>query len=998
MSATPSPPSASLTRGLAFAFALASFGCLPDEAAVGLAPTPMGGTGPQVVFDLDRRPVPDVPFPSDLLTRPDANSPTGLRLNLSLQAPSRAEQALRAEAQTFDGFSTTAAISVRFDAPLDLDGLAGAGRDPADDPVLVLDVSPGSTFGERIPVDLGRGYFPVAHADPTAVAFPRDPRGEASNLIFETVDEDTDGDGVLDPMEDTDGDGVLDRPNVWPEGGDPERDVLTFYERQTNTLLLRPIVPLRPGRRYAVVLTRAIVGLDGAPIRSPFEYIHHTGQNDALNRLPEALGGHGVSPEAVAFAWAFTTQSATRELQALRDGLRGDGPFAWLDTCVPSGLIEPGDPDVLVARGPALTEAVRAWLAPRGEAAAAAVVAEWAAVSHLVAGSIGVPYLLADGDLPTTLEPSDLLEPGCVARQADIRRGLRPVPADDDEVWRVDVDRATIRGAVLAEVNFWCTVPTAGDGAQAPFPVVVYGHDHGGSRLDAFVAAGRWAAQGLATCAVDAVGHGPVGLPSSGDEALDTVAARHRARDLDGDGVLDPGADTFGISLLHTRDVIRQSALDWIALIRVLRSFDGQRGWRTQPTVVASDIAGDFDDDGRVDLGGPAVGYHVAGEGLGGALAAIVAGVEPAVTAVAPISPMSSLTDVFLRSAAPAIAEGVVLPALGPIVVGLPEVGPSGQRRRGTLVTVWAPVLGQVLHSDPEAQLGTPIVQLPPLDPGQLVVLTNLSNGSRAEGRVREDGGFRLSVVSDALTGSDRQTWIANDRPITEVGDLIRLEVPGLDPPTRVTFDYPATVQGVTFETKSDLQALATGWGFTRQTPGFRQFSQLVQTALDPADPVNYARGILPPVEGGASTDAGTPGADVLLVLTAGDRQAPIAGGLSLGRAAGLWDLETPVYDGQPLDALLIGLEVTRGLARLETLADVDLLSDATDGFDVRRLDPPLRYSSDRGERGRSALRIALLDPAGSHGLGLPAPEVAWDGHSAMLDLIGRFFATGAVD
>ena len=38
---------------------------------------------------------------------------------------------------------------------------------------------------------------------------------------------------------------------------DPERDLLTFYERQTDTLILRPTVPLRPAHTYAVVLTRA---------------------------------------------------------------------------------------------------------------------------------------------------------------------------------------------------------------------------------------------------------------------------------------------------------------------------------------------------------------------------------------------------------------------------------------------------------------------------------------------------------------------------------------------------------------------------------------------------------------------------------------------------------------------------------------------------------------------------------------------------------------------
>ncbi len=68
--------------------------------------------------------------------------------------------------------------------------------------------------------------MPVVLEEPDRY-FDGDPRAQSSNILFETADEDTNGDGVLDPAEDTDGDGVLDRPNVWPPGGDPTDDLIS---------------------------------------------------------------------------------------------------------------------------------------------------------------------------------------------------------------------------------------------------------------------------------------------------------------------------------------------------------------------------------------------------------------------------------------------------------------------------------------------------------------------------------------------------------------------------------------------------------------------------------------------------------------------------------------------------------------------------------------------------------------------------------------------------
>src|SRR5205823_4168532 len=62
-------------------------GCLSGQPIEGLAPARDTG-GPRIVYDPTRKPLPEIPFPNDLGTRPDLGSPTGLRLNSSLVAPS----------------------------------------------------------------------------------------------------------------------------------------------------------------------------------------------------------------------------------------------------------------------------------------------------------------------------------------------------------------------------------------------------------------------------------------------------------------------------------------------------------------------------------------------------------------------------------------------------------------------------------------------------------------------------------------------------------------------------------------------------------------------------------------------------------------------------------------------------------------------------------------------------------------------------------------------
>jgi hypothetical protein len=794
-------PFAQAAAALALCLACAP-GCFEkNETPDGLRFSPPS-YGPRIVFDLDERPFPEIPFPNDLATRPDPDSPTGLRVNVSALGSSQAEERVRRYVNQEHGFGVFSPITVRFDAPLDVHDIVRRHQEPTpdltDDAVYLVNVDPDSPeYGEFAELDMGRGNFPVTMSRPDRY-FQGDPRSQGTNLAYESVGEaDLNGNGVLDPIEDTDDDGVWDAPNTLDPGADPLAfgQLLDFYERETNTLVMRPIKPLAPDTTYAVVLTAALRGEDGITIDSPFTAINHARQTDALRPLEDILprafpARFDRQLRAVRFAWTFTTGDPTLGLRQARAGLYGHGPLAWLADAYPAefkllhtakrkGAEEPLIFEVdefLDLALPLLTTALG------GGGGGAKIGSTFEDIDYVVSGSFLSPNFLVDADgRAAPLPGRGEVEPG----DADAIDGLNE--QNDDDAFPPRLADAGPADVGEDEVPFICVVPKPTATQSAPFPTIIYSHAIGSTRFEMLAFAGALAKFGMATCTIDGVGHG-IDIPSEYEGLLRNVSnnldlpnlrnilLHHRARDLDNDGSVETGGDYFTADLLHSRDMIRQTTIDQLQFIRILRGFDGQRRWpdavdEQDPYVAArfesvgpwdadgdgvGEIAGDFNGDGVVDFGGDTT-YAAWGTSLGGIQTTVLAGIEPLIRANASNAGGGGLGDIALRTTIDYVRVGVMLKVFGPLLVGEPFGG-------GTRLS-W--ILPDV-NDDRKVSFS----QLDfPLEDGDRVVLRNpvreanpyVPSHERVAYATARDGSFRVGIAADAINATARRALLGFD-------------------------------------------------------------------------------------------------------------------------------------------------------------------------------------------------------------------------------------------
>ena len=1051
-------------KGIIALVGAALTGCA--EPPAGLAAT-AEGDGPQVVFDLQRKPLPELPFPNDIATRPDPTSPTGKRINASLVASTHLERVARRRIDELTGFGIYQPIQIRFDAPLDLGVIYerhrdfrtradGSDYDFDNDVVYLIDVtsdSPG--YLQPVPLDLGEGNFPQLLRTPNQY-WEHDPKTITKALAIETYDEDHNGNGRLDPGEDIDLDGVLDRPNLDPrEDGDPDTldpnlDLVSFYERETNTLIFKPILPLREKTTYAVVVTKELTDEDGNPVRSPFPFVNHASQTDELRPALRALSEYGKTEDDIAFAWTFTTQDASGDLVMLRDGLYGEGPLAWLAEKFPPEMrnlyqmLDPTAPDGTPRDNLYIlpNETLQPVIEPLAEAAFGGFgISDTSLLershdyyAYHISGIIRAPRLL------------DLQHPDS--------------PNLDERAWPADLLDPTLRDRIgHHDIQFWCAIPKPQfkEDPSKPAPVVLYAHGYTSNKIEQLGLA-LHAKFGIAGCSIDAPLHGVdvgdqeetvraffalLGMSPAADALLAS-----RGEDMDGDGIVDIGGEFFTGYMFRTRDNLRQALLDWMTLVRFLRSFGQERMFDLdgdgQP-----ELLGDFDADGVVDLGGPDADFFASGTSLGGLLSSMLSAVEPSVVAAAPIAGGAGLVDLTLRSEQGGVVEAVGLRLFGPLLMGEPAQG-GGTR-----------IYQLFVNGNREERRDIAIVDA--IEPGQVVMVTNERSGEarcalvmpetpppgyedyvgwrQAENCSANDAGFcracpegtagtyacdlartfRVGVPADqgdpltieVLPGMTDVEVGGDARDCSKVGDpesVLRIE----------RFEFPVAYRGDSWSPGDSLVALESGYGFQRGTPMLRRFTGIAQIGIEGADPAvwapHYSREPLTFRENGESFEKGP--THVLNVATVGDANVPVNTGIAIAKVAGFIELfePDPRYGKTP-NRVLIDEGAQGGIPWLQTrgpqwgpvLVDVDNLSESSntmpmdiegsgDGLVAPRLDPPLRlirptFGVEEGE-GQSGLVMPILDEFnGVHGFPPPGLSLEeFDVGQYMEHMIGLYF------
>jgi Bacterial virulence factor lipase N-terminal len=183
------------------------------------------------------------------------------------------------------------------------------------------------------------------------------------------------------------------------------------------------------------------------------------------------------------------------------------------------------------------------------------------------------------------------------------------------------------------ELVFQLFVP-AGPKPAGGWPVAIFGHGFTDSMYGAPWTVGSvFASQGIATLAINVVGHGggalgTLSVSRTGDTPV-SVPAGGRGIDQDGNGVID---STEGVNaapprtIIGSRDGLRQTVVDLMQLVRQV------------------EVGMDIDGDGTADLNAQRIYY--SGQSFGGIYGTKLLGIEPNIKAGVPNVPGGSITEV----------------------------------------------------------------------------------------------------------------------------------------------------------------------------------------------------------------------------------------------------------------------------------------------------------------------------------------------------------------
>ena len=259
-------------------------------------------------------------------------------------------------------------------------------------------------------------------------------------------------------------------------------------------------------------------------------------------------------------------------------------------------------------------------------------------------------------------------------------------------------------------IHFNLVLPS-GTPPAAGWPVAIFGHGFTDSRFGApFAVAASMAERGIATIAINVVGHGggPLGtvVVTTTSGATVTVPAGGRGIDQNGDGAIDStegSAAAAPRTLIGSADALRQTTVDLMQLVRQIQ------------------VGIDVDGDGAPDLD-PARIYY-SGQSFGGMYGTIFLGIERDVHVGVPNVPGGAVIDIIRLS--PGFRFAILTPAvaargllnLPPLPNGTPQFNENSPLRDlpAVINTVPGAIALQDYFDKSEwgSQVGNPVAYAP---------------------------------------------------------------------------------------------------------------------------------------------------------------------------------------------------------------------------------------------------------------------------------------------
>lgn len=418
------------------------------------------------------------------------------------------------------------------------------------------------------------------------------------------------------------------------------------WDPDSHVLYAQSADMLRQHHQYALLVTRGIRDQNGRAVEATetFRHLRHTAHGAYQRALLNALEGArrlGLDERDIVSASVFTTQTITTVLEKIRDQIKTATPDP-ADFLLDSG----GTRTVF----PVESVSAIAWHAQTG----------------------ADPPKFTDVSLNGSLSLLQVV-PGSVSRIA-FGKYLSP----DFEVHPgefippIGTRTGTPQATGVNAITFDLFVPS-GPKPAAGWPVAIFGHGNGQTNTLGFAVASVMAAHGVATIAINAVGHGfgplsTLTVSRIGGPAV-TFPTGGRGIDQNGDHVIGANEGLFSApprTVIQNYDGLRQTAADLMQLVRVIQ------------------VGMDIDGDGAPDVDASRIFYFAHSVGTAYGLAFLA--VEPSVKAgdltslAAPIPDIRRLSPAFRPSLGqlwasriPSLLNEPGVTTLGGIPIGPPR-------------------------------------------------------------------------------------------------------------------------------------------------------------------------------------------------------------------------------------------------------------------------------------------------------------------------------------